>query len=55
MEGTAPQDIVNAGGVAAYPTKSLFQTDLIALKLRLPASWGLRNPAQVAMVSGTNW
>jgi Phage capsid family len=51
MESSAPASDLLTGS----PVKSLFQTDLIGLKLRLPASWCLRNPQQIAIVSGTNW
>ena len=54
MEDTTPTDIV-AGGVAATPTKSLFQTDVIGLRMILNASWGMRNVKHVAIVSGVSW
>jgi hypothetical protein len=55
MEDTAPADIVGAGGTVAVPVKNLFQEDLIGLKMILRASWGLRNPAHVAIMEGTSW
>jgi hypothetical protein len=54
-EDTAPKDIVGGTGTVAYPTKSLFQTDIIALKMILRASWGMRNAAHVAIMTGTSW
>ena len=54
FEDTAPADIVS-GGVAAAPTKNLFQTDLIGLKMILRASWAMRNAKHVAIVSGVSW
>jgi hypothetical protein len=33
------------------PTKAMFQTDSIALKVRWPVSWSLRNPAAVAWLT----
>jgi hypothetical protein len=41
--------------LAGTPVRSLYQTDLIGLKMRLPATWGLRNAAQVAICTGVNW
>jgi hypothetical protein len=55
MEDTTPTDIVPASGTPATPVKSLFQTDLIGLRMVLQAAWGLRNPAHVAIVSGVTW
>jgi hypothetical protein len=54
LEDTTPKDIV-AGGVVAAPTKSLFQTDLIGLKMILRASWAMRNVKHVAVVTGVTW
>ena len=53
-EDTTPTDIV-AGSVAATPVKSLFQTDVIGLRMILRASWGMRNVKHVAIVSGVSW
>jgi hypothetical protein len=36
-------------------TTSVFQTDNIALRLILPASWGLRAPGAIAFVTGVTW
>lgn len=54
METTTPTDIV-VGGAAATPVKSLFQVDLIGLKMILRASWGMRNAKHVAIVEGVSW
>jgi hypothetical protein len=50
MEDTAPGDISGS-----TPVKSAFQTDLLALRMILRASWGMRNPQHVAMMSGVTW
>jgi hypothetical protein len=51
MEDTSPvTDLLTSS-----PVKSMFQTDVIALKMILRASWGMRNPAHVAVVSGVTW
>jgi hypothetical protein len=54
MEDTTPADIVS-GGTAASPVKSLFQTNVIGLRMVLNASWGMRNPLHVAVMSGVSW
>lgn len=54
-EDTTPTDIVSAGGAVAAPVRSFFQTDTIGLKMVMRASWGLRNPAHVSIVSGVSW
>jgi hypothetical protein len=50
----APVEIGNVGGVAA-PTRSLFQTNSVGLRMITPVSWGLRAPGAVAWMSGVNW
>jgi capsid protein len=51
----APGEIVNIGGVASGRTVSMYQTDEVALKLRWPISWALRNSAGLAWMSNVNW
>ena len=57
MEDTAPTDISTAGtpAVAAYPAKSMFQTDSMALRLIMPINWTLRRPGVVAWAAGVTW
>jgi hypothetical protein len=52
MEDTSPSDIVS--GTAATPSKSTFQTDAVALKMILHASWGMRAP-HVAWIQNVSW
>jgi Phage capsid family len=54
-EDTTPLPIVGAGGQVAAPARSLFQTDCVALRLRLPVSWITRANGAVAIVSNTVW
>jgi hypothetical protein len=49
---SAPSAIVN-GGAPAAPARSLFQTDSVAIKLRWPVSWALRDPRAVAWLTPT--
>jgi hypothetical protein len=46
--------IVDIGGVAAHPVRSMFQTDSVALRFKLPCSWAMRGPG-VAFVAPTTW
>jgi hypothetical protein len=54
MEGASPLPIVN-GGAPASPSRSLFQTDSVALKMRWPVSWALRDPRAVAWLTPGAW
>jgi Phage capsid family len=44
-----------ASAVMTGQTRSLFQTDSIAWRLRWPLSWVVRDARAVAVVSGTKW
>lgn len=48
-------EIVDIGGVMAYPVKSMVQVDGVALRLRMPAAWALRTPTALAWMSGVRW
>jgi hypothetical protein len=47
-------EFVTSGGVVGAPTLSSFQADLVALKLNMPVTWGLRAPG-VSWLQGANW
>lgn len=51
----APGDIVSAGGVVGAPVASVFQTDKIALRMRLPCAWAVRASNAIAWMSATTW
>ena len=55
-EDDAPAHIGTESGVAA-PSRSLFQTDCIGLRVLLSAAWALRAPASdaVATIESTTW
>lgn len=57
MEDTAPAAIGTPGSpnTVAAPTRSLWQTDCIAVRLILRAAWALRVPNSVAWMSGVMW
>jgi hypothetical protein len=50
MEDTSPQPLGTAN-----PTRTPFQTDCLALRLRLSLSWVLRDPRGVAWIQGCAW
>ncbi len=54
---TNPQQLVSAGTppVVAAPQQSLFQSDALALKCRLPITWGRRDPRAVSWLTATGW
>jgi hypothetical protein len=55
MEDTSPQPIVSGGGVAAAPTRSIWQSDCILLRMALrKVNWTVRN-GLVAVVNGISW
>jgi HK97 family phage prohead protease/HK97 family phage major capsid protein len=58
MEDTTPLPLVTGAqgsGVSASPSRSLWQTDSLALRLILPINWTLRRPGTVAWVAGVTW
>jgi len=57
-EDVAPLPIAagpQGSAVVATPTVSLFQSDLIALRLIVDATWGLRAAGKTALVTGLTW
>jgi hypothetical protein len=52
---TSPFEIVSSSGVVAAPVASVYQTDRILLRMRLPVSWALRTPAALAWASNVVW
>jgi hypothetical protein len=56
MEGATPQPISGSPGVVASPTRSLWQTRSVGLKVRFALNWALRDPLAVAYMTGiTAW
>jgi Phage capsid family len=54
-EETAAAPIVTPAGTMATPVRSMFQTDSVALRLRLPISWTLRAPGAIAYMTAVTW
>jgi hypothetical protein len=50
---SAPTDISSGGGIAT-PTKSLFQTDLISIRVRANLAWAVASGA-AQVISAVNW
>jgi hypothetical protein len=48
------EEFASSGGVVGAPAQGAFQADLVALKLNLPVSWGLR-AAGVSWLQNANW
>jgi len=55
VRDTVPQEIVTAAGTPATSVGSLYQTDEVALRLRWPITWALRNSAGLAWMTNVNW
>jgi hypothetical protein len=57
LEDTTPAQIGTAGSpnVVAAPTRSLFQTDAIAVRLILRCAWTWRVPGAVSWIQNATW
>ena len=55
MEDTTPAAITTNSSSYAFPVRSVFQTNSIALKLRMEVSWALRNASGLAWTTSTTW
>jgi hypothetical protein len=54
MEDTTPAHIVGAGGALAAPSKSMFQTDIIAIRVRANCAWAVAAGA-AQVITSVNW
>jgi hypothetical protein len=55
-EDTAPLPIAaGAGPTVANPTRSLWQTDTIGVRMRMPLNWSMRRPGMVSWMTGVTW
>jgi hypothetical protein len=55
MEDTNPLPIGSPGPVVAAPSRSLWQTDSIAIRCILDAAWALRSSGALAWVQSASW
>lgn len=51
QERTDPTSDVMTG----TPIRSVFQTNSVSLRFKMPVSWALRSPSGIAYVTGTTW
>jgi Phage capsid family len=54
-EDTVPLDIVDSSGTPAPNTRSLWQTDVIALRMVVRASYGMRGIGLVQVIQNVTW
>jgi hypothetical protein len=54
---SAPAAIGTAGSpnVIAAPTRSMYQTDTMALKVRIKCAWSAVHPGAIAQITGATW
>jgi len=55
FDDTSPTDITGGTPSPAVPVKSLFQADLLALRMVLRCAWALRANGHVQWISGCTW
>ena len=55
FESADPLQIVDDGGVLAAGTRSMFQHDLIGIKVRCGLTWAAVAPGAVQMITSVNW
>jgi len=58
FEDTTPLQLTTGAqgsAVAATPTRSMFQTDSLALRMILPMNWAMRRAGSVAWLTGVTW
>ncbi len=57
MEDTAPDPIGTSGvpNVVAAPARSLFQTDSVAIRMKLPVTWAMVRTGMVDGINAVAW
>jgi len=55
MEDTNPLELVSAAGTVADPTRSLWQTGAIALRLTYEMAFAMRGAGRVQFLNGATW
>jgi hypothetical protein len=56
MEDTTPLAIASGSpGTVASPTRSLWQTDTIGIRMIMPLNWLLRRAGMVQYMTGMTW
>jgi hypothetical protein len=54
MEDTSPLPLTTAA-TASFPIRSVFQTDVVAVRLRCDVDWAVRASGAVAFISSVTW
>jgi hypothetical protein len=54
FEDSAPAAIIDPAGKLATPTRSAFQTDCVALRVRAKLAWAVA-PGGAQVITGVNW
>jgi hypothetical protein len=52
---TSAGEIVTPAGTVAYPVSSQYQTDRLALRMRMSVAWGLRASNAIAWMNAVSW
>jgi hypothetical protein len=55
FESATPQQIGTSPNIVAAPTRSLWQQDLLGIKLRQRAAWAVLQPGSVQVITNANW
>jgi hypothetical protein len=55
MQDTAPGEIAPSGGPMSTPIASVFQSDRVAFRMRMPCAWALRAPGAIAFMTNVVW
>ena len=55
LDDTAPEDIVAGGTATTMPTKSMFQTDSVAIKMTLGLDWRIIRVGGVQVLDTVAW
>lgn len=58
FEDTTPLQLTTGAqgsGVVATPSRSMFQTDSLALRMILPMNWAMRRTGVIAWITGVTW
>jgi hypothetical protein len=53
-ESSTPSELVDSSGTAAAPVYSAFQSNLLSIKVRSRAAWGVA-PGGAALIANVNW
>jgi hypothetical protein len=55
FDDSVPAEIVSAAGAVASPSRSTFQHDVLAIRLRVKCAWAAIQPGSVQYATGIKW